>query len=124
MQKAILIYLYADDHDVVRVVLVRDDAEEKRLATALQDFVHADQQYIDGKADDPAPIEGWLSERGFQLLETDRWIWPFPGPDQVPWTPILCSLCRQMARKQTAHLHQRQYIGDECCWDERLRASE
>jgi hypothetical protein len=37
---------------------------------------------------------------------------------------VRCSLCNQDAPAKTAHLHQGLWIGDECCWDERLRASE
>lgn len=35
-----------------------------------------------------------------------------------------CSLCNRPIPAITAHLHQRKLIGDYCCWDERLRASE
>jgi len=37
---------------------------------------------------------------------------------------VPCSLCGGQAPLKTAHLHQGEYIGDECCWDERLRSSE
>lgn len=37
---------------------------------------------------------------------------------------ITCALCGNSAVSKTAHLHQEQYIGDECCWDERLKSSE
>lgn len=36
---------------------------------------------------------------------------------------IACSLCGQDCAAGEAHLHQGKYIG-ECCWDERLRATE
>lgn len=39
--------------------------------------------------------------------------------DKVP-----CSICHQMVLAKTAHRHQGEWIGDECCWDERLRSSE
>lgn len=35
-----------------------------------------------------------------------------------------CSLCGNPCDARKAHLHQGRLIGDECCWDERLRASE
>jgi hypothetical protein len=35
----------------------------------------------------------------------------------------LCKLCQKPTPASTAHCHQGGYIG-ECCWDERLRASE
>lgn len=37
---------------------------------------------------------------------------------------VRCNLCHKLAQTNTAHLHQNHYIGDECCWDEQLRASE
>lgn len=37
---------------------------------------------------------------------------------------VICKICHQPCNAQAAHLHQGEYIGDECCWDERLRASE
>jgi hypothetical protein len=35
-----------------------------------------------------------------------------------------CSLCGKPCDAGKAHLHQGRLIGDECCWDERLKASE
>lgn len=40
-------------------------------------------------------------------------------PPSVP-----CSVCANDCAAARAHRHQGQYIGDECCWDERLRLSE
>ena len=37
---------------------------------------------------------------------------------------ITCAICHRACCAETAHLHSGQWIGDECCWDERLRASE
>jgi hypothetical protein len=37
---------------------------------------------------------------------------------------VVCYLCGNTCAAGTAHLHQGKYIGDTCCWDERLRASE
>lgn len=38
-------------------------------------------------------------------------------------TTRLCALCGKPTDAKTAHLHQQQWIG-ECCWDDRLKASE
>lgn len=35
-----------------------------------------------------------------------------------------CSICHSAIRIKDAHLHQGKLIGDECCWDDRLKASE
>lgn len=37
---------------------------------------------------------------------------------------VLCQLCLKQAPAETAHRHSGGYVGDECCWDERLRSSE
>jgi len=36
---------------------------------------------------------------------------------------VTCSACHQLTPAATAHLHQGEWIGDEC-WDEKLRSSE
>ena len=41
-----------------------------------------------------------------------------------PRKTVACSLCGNPCDAGKAHLHQGKWIGDECCWDERLRASE
>ena len=42
--------------------------------------------------------------------------------DLFPTT--VCRLCDKKVFLQTAHWHQGSYIGDECCWDKRLRSAE
>ena len=37
---------------------------------------------------------------------------------------VVCEFCHELVPAKTAHLHQGKWVGDECCWDERLRASE
>ncbi len=37
---------------------------------------------------------------------------------------VTCCICHQRCNAKTAHIHQDEWIGDECCWDERLRGSE
>ena len=37
---------------------------------------------------------------------------------------VVCSVCHDECAAKTAHLHQGEWIGDECCWDERLRSTE
>lgn len=45
------------------------------------------------------------------------------GPGRAP-KKATCSLCGKPCDAGKAHLHQGKLIGDECCWDERLKASE
>jgi hypothetical protein len=37
---------------------------------------------------------------------------------------IICALCGEPAPAVTAHLHAMGWVGDDCCWDERLRSTE
>lgn len=37
---------------------------------------------------------------------------------------VMCKFCHQQVPMYSAHLHDGGYVGDECCWDERLRSSE
>lgn len=37
---------------------------------------------------------------------------------------VFCGICHNDCNAGKAHRHQGQFIGDECCWDEKLRSSE
>jgi hypothetical protein len=37
---------------------------------------------------------------------------------------VTCKFCHKEVDAKTAHLHQNEWVGDECCWDERLRSTE
>lgn len=37
---------------------------------------------------------------------------------------VVCSICGCPCNAADAHLHQDKWIGDECCWDDRLHGSE
>lgn len=41
----------------------------------------------------------------------------------IDTVPTFCSLCNNECSAKTVHLHQCKLIGDECCWDERLRST-
>lgn len=42
----------------------------------------------------------------------------------APGLVVQCYMCKKPALKAKAHRHQEDWIGDHCCWDERLRSSE
>lgn len=42
----------------------------------------------------------------------------------VPLTMVKCRFCGKYVRADTAHRHDGGYVGDECCWDERLSITE
>lgn len=46
------------------------------------------------------------------------------GVGSEPANAVKCSLCNRDTSAKTAHVHQGEWIGDDCCWDERLRSSE
>jgi len=37
---------------------------------------------------------------------------------------VTCKFCRKRVPAATAHLHWGEWVGDECCWDERLKSTE
>ena len=37
---------------------------------------------------------------------------------------IRCKFCHEFCDAKTAHAHVNGWVGDECCWDERLRITE
>ena len=37
---------------------------------------------------------------------------------------VTCSMCNRVICAETAHLHAGDWVGDECCWDERLKMTE
>jgi hypothetical protein len=42
----------------------------------------------------------------------------------IPCSTHICSICGETRRSDTMHLHQGDWIGHDCCWDDRLHASE
>jgi len=37
---------------------------------------------------------------------------------------VTCKLCGKETSSKTAHRHDVGWVGDDCCWDERLRSTE
>jgi hypothetical protein len=37
---------------------------------------------------------------------------------------VTCLICQKLVPAITAHRYQEAYVGDACCWDDRLKASE
>ena len=44
--------------------------------------------------------------------------------EQLENPEVECSICGAPCTAADAHLHQDKWIGDECCWDDRLHGSE
>ena len=45
-------------------------------------------------------------------------------PEGLEPFDVVCKFCKDLVPAKTAHLHQNEYVGDDCCWDERLRVTE
>ena len=92
------------------------DADE-RAAEAVRERVIEDKS---GEAagicnDGAAAMLAYLQEGGTTVDEV---------AELVRERVATCSLCHLPCRRDEAHWHAGEIIGDECCWDERLRASE
>lgn len=37
---------------------------------------------------------------------------------------VTCKFCGKWTQASTAHRHEDGWVGDDCCWDERLRSTE
>ncbi|MHC4647802.1 MAG: hypothetical protein ACYTBJ_20255 [Planctomycetota bacterium] len=44
--------------------------------------------------------------------------------DHEDFNNVDCKFCGVPTPAKTAHLHQGEFVGDDCCWDERLRVTE
>jgi hypothetical protein len=60
----------------------------------------------------------------YELRDTEiAWDFTLGGEDSDAET-VTCKLCKEQVDADTAHRHQGEYVGDECCWDDRLRGTE
>jgi hypothetical protein len=49
---------------------------------------------------------------------------PIKNPREPAMLRVLCKFCHKDVPMATAHAHDGGWVGDECCWDERLRSTE
>lgn len=56
------------------------------------------------------------------IPDDEERIVPAGRPRRIP--RVRCKFCGRLVPGRTAHLHQGGWVGDECCWDERLRSTE
>lgn len=63
---------------------------------------------------------------GEGLLTEDESFGHYPTPEEIAplVETVTCVLCGQQAQASRARPHRDAWVGDECCWDERLRATE
>lgn len=55
-------------------------------------------------------------------LQAQAQIWTRIEPEEDEL--VECKFCHKPVPAKTAHRHEHGWVGDECCWDERLRATE
>lgn len=67
-------------------------------------------------------FQKWLREYHVILKVQIQQIPDNRRANERPWT-VLCRFCKKPTNKEKAHRHGGGWVG-ECCWDERLRATE
>lgn len=55
------------------------------------------------------PLPDWVDSQEVEIEEDDM---------------VDCKFCHLQVPVSTAHWHNGNWVGDECCWDERLRSTE
>lgn len=104
-----------DERDV-RTVLARngvhDLSSEETTAMVFDIDLDKIKEVVDKQSSDAAKEKAALDALELELARIYEPI------------GVECSLCGNPCLIRTAHYHQNDWIGDECCWDERLRASE
>ncbi|WP_367139316.1 hypothetical protein [Saccharothrix sp. HUAS TT1] len=56
-----------------------------------------------------------------ELLTLDESFDRYPTPDEIAplVETVVCKFCGKAALASRAHIHQNEWVGDECCWDHR-----
>jgi hypothetical protein len=68
---------------------------------------------------------GWIDEADPEDPTVRRYhgdSFEYDDPDEEDL--VLCRFCGRQVPASTAHLYQGGWVGDDCCWDERLRSSQ
>jgi hypothetical protein len=55
---------------------------------------------------------------------TEQEMFEFLSENQMLEEAVSCKFCKKLVGVRSAHVHQGEYVGDDCCWDERLRSTE
>lgn len=74
-----------------------------------------------------AGLGGHISQQDKELIEAG--VHPVINEDytikkEKKQRRVRCKFCNRLCNKNTAHLHQGLWVGNECCWDDRLKSSE
>ena len=100
----------------IGLILNRDKAsrQETTAIVLLRQLVDAWPQEFTGEDIVGSDAVEWLMEFIVKVKENL----------DIQLELVMCELCKSMVPRVTAHMHQNGWIGDECCWDERLRTTE
>jgi hypothetical protein len=71
---------------------------------------------------DDYPRSDWQQEVGNG--DTLRGYWSWVEHMRESNAVVTCKFCGNEAPEAASHLHQGTWVGDACCWDERLRTTE
>jgi len=85
-----------------------------------QEFVAGDQ--VDFEDENGNPIDSWNEYQPFDMVQPGQV--QTTGVMATPPDTVQCKFCKKQVPRDTAHSHGPDWVGDECCWDERLRSSE
>jgi hypothetical protein len=67
---------------------------------------------------------GWVLEADPEDPTVRRYHGDSFDYDEPAGDLLLCRFCQRQVPAKTAHLYQGGWVGDQCCWDERLRSSQ
>lgn len=104
-----------------------------RLASGMEvpAGVGGELQLSATKVNWPLLARTFEEQRGGDLSDSERaWLEKMKAlpnefdddEDELP--TVACKFCEKRVPAATAHLHQGSWVGDECCWDERLKMTE
>ena len=109
-------FLGPSEKHVVKIRFGSNDVPKEDRPVSNYEF-STEQAYLDGVRD----MDGWLDYDDNPDEDEDD---DGEKEDAEDDGCIDCAVCGKRTSMLTAHLHQGVWIGDDCCWDERLRASE
>lgn len=102
-----------------------DSEPDGPFLTPAEAAEHILEQYWHVLLDQP---EG-LSMPSVETVAADRVLADPREHSLYSWTiayvpTVECRFCQSQVPEATAHFHDGGWVGDECCWDERLRSGD
>lgn len=98
----------SSDFEALKNAMIKESVVGKNYNPDEDDFAIFEMN-------DNGPV-GLTSSPNLPLFRIENW-W-----ENQEW--VACRFCEKEVPLSTAHYYQHAYVGDECCWDEKLRSSE